>query len=67
MYEEEVAKKSKVEREREREGEREVRGGVNWYHFLHLCIFSSSNYLLRFGLTLRSSSFVELNKRCSLT
>ena len=46
MYEEEVAKKSKVERERERGG---VRGGVNSYHFLHLCIFSSSNYLLRFG------------------
>ena len=45
MYEEEVAKKSKVERERERD----VRGGVNSYHFLHLCIFSSSNYLLRFG------------------
>ena len=47
MYEEEVAKKSKVERERERESY--VRGGVNSYHFLHLCIFSSSNYLLRFG------------------
>ena len=54
MYEEEVAKKSRErEREREREKEREQIkpsvGGMNSYHFLHLCIFSSSNHLLRFG------------------
>ena len=51
MYEEEVAKKSKVERERRKRerANKTERGGMSSYHFLHLCIFSSSNYLLRFG------------------